>query len=185
MALHLLVGGLSLLWMVPYLWAISASLKSPAELFTPTPEWLPRAWRWSNYVDVFRYAPFGIYFVNTVVVVAGILAIQLVTVTLAGFAFARLEFRWKNVLFYLFVAQMMLPIHAVIVPNYLTIKALGLLNTRLAMMVVFWASGYGTFLMRQAFRQIPQELEEAALLDGCSRLRMLWSIMLPQVDQHW
>ncbi len=179
--MHVTVGGLSVLWLVPYLWAVAASLKARTEIFTATPQWFPSAWQWSNYLDVFRYAPFGLYLFNTVVVVLGILLVQLVTVTVAGFAFARLEFRWRDILFYLFIVQMMLPIHAVIVPNYLTIKSLGLLNTRLAMMIVFWASGYGTFLMRQAFRQVPRELEEAALLDGCSRLRMLWSVMVPQV----
>ena len=180
-ALHLGLGSASLIMLVPYLWALTASVKSRADIFTPTPQWWPRAWQWSNYVDVFRYAPFEIYFLNTLIVVLGILAVQLVTITLAGFAFARLQFRYREALFYLFVIQMMLPIHAVIVPNYLTMKSLGLLNTQLAMMLPFWASGYGTFLMRQAFRQIPAELEEAALLDGCTRLRLLWSIMIPQV----
>lgn len=180
-ALHLALGSASLMMVIPYLWALGASVKSRVEIFTPTPQWWPSAWQWSNYVDVFRYAPFEIYLLNTLIVVLGILVVQLVTITLAGFAFARLQFRYREVLFYLFVIQMMLPIHAVIVPNYLTIKSLGLLNTQLAMMLPFWASGYGTFLMRQAFRQIPAELEEAALLDGCTGLRLLWSIMIPQV----
>ena len=72
---------------------------------------------------------------------------------------------------------MMLPVHAIIVPNYLTMRRLGLLDTRLAMMLPFWASGYGTFLLRQAFRQIPQDFEDAALLDGCSALRFLWQVL--------
>ncbi len=181
LGLHATLIVVSVLMGAPYVWAVSASLKSRSEIFTATPHWVPSAWVWTNYADVFRYAPFGIYFVNTVIVVLGILAVQLVTITLAAFAFARLEFRWREVLFFLFVVQMMLPIHAVIVPNYLTVRSVGLLDTRLAMMLPFWASGYGTFLLRQAFRQVPRELEEAAILDGCSRGRVLWSILLPQV----
>jgi len=73
----------------------------------------------------------------------------------------------------------MLPVHAIIVPNYLTMRKLGLLDSRLAMMLPFWASGYGTFLLRQAFRQIPQDFEDAALLDGCSALRFLWQVLVP------
>jgi sn-glycerol 3-phosphate transport system permease protein len=169
------------MFLVPYVWALLASVKSRAEVFTPTPVWWPNAWQWSNYLEVFRYAPFATYFVNTVIVVVGILGVQLVTVTLAAFAFARMQFRWREIFFYLFVVQMMLPIHAVIVPNYLTIKSLGLLDTRVAMMIPFWASGYGTFLLRQAFRQVPRELEEAAVIDGCGSLRLLWSVLLPQV----
>lgn len=118
---------------------------------------------------------------NTVLVVLGILAVQLVTATLAAFAFARLEFRHRELLVYLFIVQMMLPVHAIIVPNYLTVRSLGLLNTHLAMMLPFWASGYGTFVLRQAFRQIPQELEDAARIDGCSGVRLLWYILVPQV----
>lgn len=180
-ALHGVLASAALVMLAPYLWALSASVKSRAEVFTPVPQWWPSTWQWTNYLDVFRYAPFGTYFLNTVVVVLGILGVQLVTITLAAFAFARMEFRFRDVLFYLFIVQMMLPVHAVIVPNYLTMKSLGLLDTRLAMMLPFWASGYGTFLLRQAFRQVPQELEDAALIDGCSGLRFLWSILLPQV----
>jgi sn-glycerol 3-phosphate transport system permease protein len=178
---HGVLLAVSALMVAPYVWALSASVKNRAEIFTPVPQWWPTTWQWSNYADVFRYAPFGTYFVNTVVVVLGILGVQLITVTLAAFAFARMQFRFRELFFYLFVVQMMLPIHTVIVPNYLTIKSLGLLDTRLAMMLPFWASGYGTFLLRQAFRQIPLELEEAALIDGCTGLRLLWSIMLPLV----
>jgi len=164
---------------MPYLFALSTSLKHRTEVFTPVPQWIPSSLRFANYADAMAIAPFGTYFINTVIVVLGILAVQLVTATLAGYVFARLRFRGSSLLFGLFLIQMMLPVHAVIVPNYLTIKELGLLDTRVAMMMPFWASGYATFLLRQAFRQIPQDFEDAALIDGCSGPRFLWSVLIP------
>jgi len=164
---------------MPYLFALSTSLKHRAEVFTPVPQWIPSSLRFENYSEAMAIAPFGMYFVNTVIVVLGILAVQLVTATLAAYVFARLRFRGSSLLFALFLIQMMMPVHAVIVPNYLTIRELGLLDTRVAMMMPFWASGYATFLLRQAFRQIPQDFEDAALIDGCSGPRFLWSVLIP------
>jgi len=124
-------------------------------------------------------APFGLFLINTLIVVTGILAVQMVTVTLAAYVFARRQFRGANILFLLFLVQMMIPIHATFLPNFLTLRSLDLLNTRVAMMLPFFASGYGTFLLRQAFRQIPRDLEDAAVIDGCGGLRFLWHVLIP------
>ncbi|MFS8535902.1 MAG: carbohydrate ABC transporter permease [Limnochordales bacterium] len=177
--IHLILMMVAGVTAMPYLFALSTSLKHRTEVFTPVPQWIPSSLRFANYADAMAIAPFGTYFINTVIVVLGILAVQLVTATLAGYVFARLRFRGSSLLFGLFLIQMMLPVHAVIVPNYLTIKELGLLDTRVAMMMPFWASGYATFLLRQAFRQIPQDFEDAALIDGCSGPRFLWSVLIP------
>lgn len=179
LALHGLLIAISGITFVPYLWALVTSLKDRRDVFTPVPQWIPRPLTIASYGQVFEAAPFGLYFVNTVIVVAGILIVQLVTVILAAYAFARMRFPGSRFLFALFLVQMMLPIHSVIVPNYLTMKAFGLLNTRVALMIPFWASGYGVFLMRQAFRQVPRDFEDAALIDGCSRLRFLWHVLIP------
>jgi sn-glycerol 3-phosphate transport system permease protein len=179
LATHLVVGLVALVTVTPYLWLLSTSLKFQTEVFTPTPQWIPWPINLGNYAEVFDRAPFGLFLINTIVVVTGILAVQLLTVTLAAYVFARRQFRGANVLFVLFLLQMMLPIHTTFLPNFLTLKSLDLLNTRVAMMLPFFASGYGTFLLRQAFKQIPRDLEDAAVIDGCGGLRFLWHVLIP------
>lgn len=179
LATHLTLGLFALVTVTPYLWLLSTSLKLRTEVFTPTPEWIPWPINFGNYAEVFDRAPFGMFLVNTIIVVCGILAVQLVTVTLAAYVFARRKFRGADILFLLFLIQMMIPIHATFLPNFLTLKSLDLLNTRVAMMLPFFASGYGTFLLRQAFKQVPRELEDAAVIDGCGGLRFLWHVLIP------
>ncbi len=176
---HLALALIALVTITPYLWLLSTSLKVRTEVFTPTPQWIPWPPNLDNYREVFDRAPFGLYLVNTVIVVAGILAVQLVTITLAAYVFARRRFRGQDVLFVLFLVQMMIPIHATFLPNFLTLQNLNLLNTRVAMMLPFFASGYGTFLLRQAFRQVPRDLEDAAVIDGCGGLGFLWHVLVP------
>lgn len=179
LATHMTLGLFALVTVTPYLWLLATSLKLRTEVFTPTPKWIPWPINLANYGEVFDRAPFGIFLVNTVIVVTGILAVQLVTITLAAYVFARRKFRGADVLFLLFLIQMMIPIHATFLPNFLTLRNLDLLNTRVAMMLPFFASGYGTFLLRQAFKQIPRDLEDAAVIDGCGGLRFLWHVLIP------
>ena len=178
-ATHLTVSLFALVTVTPYLWLLSTSLKLRTEVFTPTPRWIPWPINLGNYAEVFDRAPFGIFLVNTVIVVTGILAVQLVTITLAAYVFARRNFQGAGFLFLLFLIQMMIPIHATFLPNFLTLRNLDLLNTRVAMMLPFFASGYGTFLLRQGFKQIPRDLEDAAVIDGCGGLRFLWHVLIP------
>jgi sn-glycerol 3-phosphate transport system permease protein len=179
LATHLTLGLFALVTVTPYLWLLSTSLKLRTEVFTPTPKWIPWPINLGNYAEVFDRAPFGMFLVNTIIVVTGILAVQLVTITLAAYVFARRKFRGADILFLLFLIQMMIPIHATFLPNFLTLRNLDLLNTRVAMMLPFFASGYGTFLLRQAFKQIPRDLEDAAVIDGCGGLRFLWHVLVP------
>ena len=179
LGIHLALGLVALVTATPYLWLLSTSLKVRTEVFTPTPQWIPWPVNLDNYAEVFARAPFGLFLLNTIIVVTGILAVQLLTITLAAYVFARRKFRGADVLFLLFLIQMMIPIHATFLPNFLTLRSLDLLNTRVAMMLPFFASGYGTFLLRQAFRQIPRDLEEAAVIDGCGGLRFLWHVLVP------
>ncbi|MEW6227999.1 MAG: carbohydrate ABC transporter permease [Bacillota bacterium] len=177
--LHLILMLVSSVTVAPYLWALSTSLKRRVDVFTPVPQWIPNPLFLKNYGQVFSMAPFGLYLINTIIVVSGILLVQIFTTTLAAYVFSRMKFRGSNLLFFLFLVQMMLPVHAIIVPNYLTMRTLRLLDTRLALMLPFWASGYGTFLLRQAFRQVPRDFEDAALIDGCSGPRFLYSVLVP------
>lgn len=177
--LHVILFAIAAITVVPYLWALSTSLKTRAAVFTPVPQWIPNPLVVVNYLEVFDMAPFGLYLINTIIVVLGVLAVQIFTVTTAAYAFSRLTFRGSNVLFVLFIIQMMLPVHAIIVPNYLTVRHLGVLDTRLAMMLPFFASGYGTFLLRQAFRQVPRDFEDAAVIDGCTGPGFIVRVLMP------
>ena len=132
-----------------------------------------------NFARAWSFAPFGQYYINTIILVVSILALQLVTTTLGAYAFARMEFKGRDLLFLVFLLQMMVPAEALVVPNYMTIRWLHLVDTRFAIMAPYIASAFGTFLLRQTFRQVPRELEEAAKMDGCNTLQTLWHVFLP------
>lgn len=174
-----LVMLLALVWLSPLLWMGVTAFKARAEVFDPQAGFWPAHWNWSNFSSAWAVAPFDVYLLNSLISTGGILAAQLLTVVLAAYAFAQLRFRGKNVLFGLFLLQIMFPIYATFLTNFLTVRSLGLFDHVLALIVPFAASGYGTFLLRQAFRQIPLELIEAARLDGCGHLGILWHVCLP------
>lgn len=163
----------------PFFWILTTAFKDRTEVFSAIPRWLPGHLVLSNFAEAWAMVPFGAYYWNTVVVCFGLLAVQLVTVTLAAYAFARMKFRGNDTLFLMFLMQLMIAPQSIFVPNYLTISSLGLLDTRLAIMAPYFASAFGVFLMRQAFKSMPSELEEAALIDGCSGLQFLWRIAVP------
>jgi multiple sugar transport system permease protein len=176
---YIVLGITAVAVMLPYAWMISTSLKDPQEVFTYPPSWIPRAWRYENYADAWQAAPFGRYFLNSLFVALIVTVGQLVTCSLAAFAFARMNFRGKNVAFALFLSTTMISTQVTLVPSYLVLKNLGWLDTYMALIVPFLANAFGVFMMRQYFMTLPQELEDAAKLDGCGRLRFLWQILLP------
>lgn len=178
-AVHLVLAPIAVLMVAPLWWMAITSIKPRQEVFSPIPQWLPRFFHWQNYVEALSRAPFLVYLWNSVVITAGTLAGQLVLITLAAYALARLRFRGREGLLYVFILQLMVPVQATFVPNYLTMRDLDLLDTRLAIILPFLASGYGTFLLCQTFKQIPQEFEDAARIDGCGHLRFLWHVLLP------
>src|SRR5262249_13010011 len=132
-----------------------------------------------NFRLAWESADFPLYYLNTLLVVAGTLGVQLVTVSLAGYAFARLDFPGRNLVFHLFLLQLMIVPPVLIVPNLKTVTRLGLYDTLWAVMAPYWASAFGTFLMRQTFRAIPRDFEDAASIDGCSLLQLLRYVLLP------
>lgn len=179
--MHALLAPAALLWLSPLAWMVLTSFKTKPEIFDPAAGVLPRALQWANYPAALSVAPFGTYLLNSILVTGGILAAQLVTITLAAYAFARLRFPGRDLLFGLFLLQIMFPIYATFLTNFITVRELGLLNSLWALMVPFIASGYGTFMLRQAFRQVPTELADAARLDGCGHWATLWHVYLPLV----
>ena len=175
-ALLLLAG---LVVVIPFLWITLTAFKERSEVFSLVPQWLPTHPTLKNFGGVLEAMPFWRYYWNTLVVAFGLLAIQLVTITLAAYAFARMEFRGRDVLFMLLLVQLMIAPQSTVIQNYLTLTGLGLLDTRLGIMAPYLASAFGTFLLRQTFKGIPRELEEAAALDGCGGLRFLLYIAVP------
>ena len=133
----------------------------------------------ANFASIWDQAPWMSYYGNTIFVVGSVLIMQYITITMAGYAFARLDFYGKNVLFMLFLTQIMIAADVLILPNYMTISAMGLANTLLGTAMPFFASAMGTFLMRQTIKTIPYELEEAARMDGCNLFTMIIRIYLP------
>ena len=193
-----LVVLLALLWLIPFLWMVVAALRPPSDginaMAVLVPSLSPTL---DNIRDAWEIGDFPRYFLNTTIICTGILLVQFVTVTLAGFAFARLSFAGKSLIFYLFLMQLMLVPVLLIVPNLTLVAKLGLYDTLTGVMLPFFASAFGTFLMRQAFEAIPAELEDAALIDGAGLFQRIRHIYVPlslpsfsafaivSVTSHW
>ncbi len=179
LAIHSLLLVAALVMVLPLLWIVLTAFKERNEVFSLVPQWLPTRPTFNNFLGVLDSMPFWRYYWNTLVVAFGLLAIQLVTITLAAYAFARMEFWGRDVLFIMLLVQLMIAPQSTVIQNYLTLSGLGLLDTRLGIMAPYLASAFGTFLLRQTFRSIPKELEEAASLDGCGGFRFLAHIAVP------
>ena len=170
----------AVLWLVPILWMLVASVRSQSFGGPGMASLIPDAQPTSrNFIDAWEAADFPRYYLNSAIIVAGILAIQLVTITLAGYAFARLAFPGKQWLFYVFLLQLMLVPVVLIVPNLSMVARIGLYDTLVGVMAPYFASAFGTFLMRQTFASIPRELEDAALVDGASVIQRIRHIYVP------
>ena len=169
----------ALVMIVPLVWIVLTAFKERNEVFSQIPQWLPAHPTFTNFLGVLDAMPFWRYYWNTIAVSFGLLAIQLVTVTLAAYAFARMTFPGRDLLFILLLVQLMISPQSTVVQNYITVTRLGLLDTKLAIMAPYLASAYGTFLLRQTFKGIPKELEEAAALDGCGGIRFLLHVAIP------
>ncbi len=167
------------LWAVPVLWAFAASLRPASEPLKRGDVWFGSTLTLENYVKAWSLAPFGRYYVNTITIVTMILGVQLITITLAAFAFAHYRFRGERVLLYLILLQLMIPTTALLVPNFATIRALDLYDTVFAIAIPYFGSAFGTFLMRQAFLEVPRDLVDAGIMDGCSWWQLLLYVYLP------
>ncbi|WP_281889663.1 carbohydrate ABC transporter permease [Paenibacillus sp. YYML68] len=163
----------------PLLYAFTAAMMTEAESITYPPRFIPSSLYLQNFLEVGALIPVGRFIVNSFIVSIAIMAGQLLTSSLAAYAFAYLRFGGKALLFTLFLSTMMIPWEVTIIPNYLTIKGWDWLDTYKALIVPFLASAFGTFLLRQWFLQLPRELFEAAKIDGCGHLRIFAGLVLP------
>jgi len=185
---------LGLLWILPLAYAMWTAFH-PSEFATRFVLRAPLTL--DNFARAWEAAPFARYYVNTVLLVTLVLAAQLVLVTLAAYAFARFEFPGRNVLFALVLVQLMVMPDVLIVENYRTMSMLGLKDTIVAMALPYMASAFGIFLLRQTFKTVPRELDEAARVEGCGPLALLWKVYVPlarpvylayalvSVSYHW
>ena len=168
----------SITMLVPFLWMISCSLKDIDELFMAPPVWIPKHIAWENYVYMFEQAPWGTYFINTIIITVFTILGQLITCSMAAYAFARLKFKGRNALFVVYLGTMMIPFQVVMIPQFQIIKVLGLIDNIWSLIIIGIFNAFGTFLLRQFFLTLPRELEEAAMIDGCSYPRIFWEVIL-------
>jgi sn-glycerol 3-phosphate transport system permease protein len=163
----------------PILYVLSLSFKEKSEVFKYPPNLIPAHFNFINYTTALDSAPLARFLLNSMVVAVSITFLQVFTAVLAAYALARIEFAGKKVVLALIIATMMVPGEVTVIPNYLTVAKLGWIDTYWALIVPFAASGFGIFLIYQFMKTIPKELEEAALLDGASRLRFLFQFAVP------
>lgn len=171
----------SIFVLAPIMWTISTSLRTGAESFTVPPKWIPTDLAFGNYEQVFARVPFARLILNSAIITVSIVLGQLFTASLSGYAFARLEFPGKHVLFWLILATMMIPIQATIIPLFVLISELGMSDTLIALILPALPTAFGTFLLRQYFLGVPVELEEAARIDGANLWQIFFRVYLPLV----
>jgi multiple sugar transport system permease protein len=176
---HLVLFPLAIVMIVPMIWMVITSVETLNETRHFPPILVPSGIRWQNYTDVLQQAPFARWFVNTLVVTVVVVAGNLLFCSLAGYAFARIKFFGREVVFILVLATLMIPFQVIIIPTFIIVRKLGLIDTLGALIVPNLAGAFGIFLLRQFFRSLPIELEEAARIDGASRLGVLFKIVLP------
>lgn len=169
----------SIIVLFPIYTAFNISLLSDSELASYPPKLFPFGFHFENFTRALEQAPLARYLANSVIQSLLVMFGQLITATLAAYAFAFINFKWKNMLFLVFLATMMIPWEATIIPNYLLVRKLGWTDTFQGLAVPFMATGFGTFLLRQFFLKIPKELHDAAIIDGASDLRFLTTVVLP------
>ena len=184
--LYVLVTFLALMMIFPFYWMIITSLKNNSEIISANQTFFPTIVMWSNYVYVFQHFNFVTYMTNTIVVAIFSTIGTLITTIFGAFAFARLNFKGREALFLVFLMTMMIPGEMMVISNYITVAAFGwigenatLLDAYLSMIVPFWVSVFYIYLLRQNFKQIPNELYLAAKVDGKSDWSFLWKVMVP------
>ncbi len=175
--LTLAVGSLTMV--LPFFWMLSTSLKTPPEALRFPPTFIPEIFDFSNYVMAWQAVPFLTYFMNTIFVAFAVMFMVLTTSSLAAYAFARMQFPGRETIFLLFLSMMMVPMPVYLVPSYVILSKLGWVDTYYALIIPWAAHVFSIFWLRQHFRTIPNDLYDAATIDGCSRFGFLWRIMIP------
>ena len=174
----LIILGITML--IPFIWMVSTSLMTEIEVYQFPPRLLPKTPRWENYSNALTLLPFGTFFLNTIIVTLVSVVGQLLTCSMAAYAFARLRFRGRDAMFALFLSTMMIPTIVTLIPAYLIINAFGWMNTYWALFTPILTSVWGIFLLRQFFQTLPRDYEDAARIDGANNFAIYWRVVLPQ-----
>ncbi len=178
--MHLILLTGCIIMLLPFFWMLSTSLKASNAIFQDfPPRWIPEEFIWSNYTRAWTSVPFARFYINSIIVAVSVTVLQILTSSLAAFAFARLRFKGRDGLFFIYLTALMIPFAVLLLPNFLIINQLGWFDSYAALIIPPSFSAFGTFLMRQYFRSIPIDLDEAARMDGASSLRIWWQIIMP------
>lgn len=178
-ATYVIVILITLTMLAPFVWMLSASLKLDKDVFAFPIQWIPQHPRWQNYIDIWTKIPLGLFVMNTVKLTIVVTILQLLTSSFAAYAFAKLRFPYKNALFLAYIATIAMPWQVYMVPQFIMMRGFGLTNTLTALICLQAFTAFGVFLMRQFYMSIPDELCEAARIDGMSEYGIWWRIMLP------
>lgn len=178
---HVALAVVGLIVVVPLYWTVKSSLSTNADIFAIPLRWIPSTLHIDNYGDALQGAPFGLYFRNSAFVAVARTCATLLTSALAGYGFAKFRFPGQRVLFVVVLASLMVPFQAIMIPLFVLVRELHWLNSFAGLIIPGAVSGFGIFLIRQFISTLPDELCEAARIDGCGELRLFWSIILPLI----
>ena len=170
---------LSIFWLIPFLWMVLSSFKTLPDIYQYPPAFFPKYLMYPNYIEAWQRMPFGQFFSNSMIISVSVVLGQLFTCSLAGYAFARLRFPGREIIFFGYVATMMVPFAVIMIPLFILMRQIGWVNTHSALIIPALFSPWGTFLMRQFMLTLPRELEDAARIDGCTFFGIYWRIVLP------
>lgn len=176
---YTVVAGVGIIMVVPFFWLVSASLMTLNEFISVPPKWIPTHPQWHNYVDVFQHVPFLRYYFNSFIVATAVTILVLLTSAMGGYAFAKLNFFGKKVLFRFTLSTMMFPAFLFLIPNFYLITLFGWASNYLSLIMPFVVSAYGIFLLRQFIMSIPPDLMDAAKIDGASQFIIFTKIIIP------
>jgi multiple sugar transport system permease protein len=176
---HTVLGIGAITMIFPFIWMLSTSLKSIGEVFTFPPTLFGDTILWENYLQISERFPFGLFFLNSIKVTVIVVIAQLITGSMAGYAFARLKFPFRDALFALYLATLMVPPQVTMIPNFIIMRFYDLVDTHAALYLPQMANAFSTFLLRQFFMTIPKSLEDAAKIDGCTPFGIYWRIFVP------
>lgn len=193
MMMYLILLVVAFIMAAPFIWMLLSSVKPNHQLFAYPPVWLPREITFTHYVNAFRYTSFERFFLNSFIITGAAVISNLFFCSLAGYAFARIDFYGKNVIFFSLLGTMMIPIHVRLIPLFISVRMFpltggnnilgqggtGLINTYAGLMLPYLINVFGVFLMRQFFQTIPQELNDAAKIDGANEFGTYWRIFVP------
>jgi multiple sugar transport system permease protein len=167
---------------MPFAWMLLASVKDLGQIYQVPPNWIPDPFVFQNYVNAWTAVPFATGYINSAIVTVTVVVANLLTCSMAAYAFARIEFPFRHTLFILFLATLMVPEQVTIIPLYIIIESLGLADTLLSLIIPYALfNAFGVFLLRQFIKSLPVDLEEAAIVDGANRWTIYWRIIVPLI----